>query len=120
MCIGKPKHTNWRLADIAFIYLPLPPSSQSVVCTNHLSGTYDTRDRQGVDIRAFISCSDSQWVFILVVSAFSLLLTEQREAKQRKRRKEHQLKHEEAMAAALKVWNSEILPNWENMWVTTQ
>lgn len=40
---------------------------------------------------------------------------EQKEAKQRKRHMEQQLKHEEAMASALQVWNNEILPSWETM-----
>jgi len=40
---------------------------------------------------------------------------EQKEAKLRKKQLHRQLQQEEAMAAAVKVWNQEILPNWESI-----
>ena len=38
-----------------------------------------------------------------------------KEAKQRKKQIQQQLKHEDALSAAVKVWNIEILPNWDTM-----
>ncbi|XP_064629888.1 TBC1 domain family member 14-like isoform X2 [Lineus longissimus] len=40
---------------------------------------------------------------------------ELKEAKLKKKHLQHQLRLEEQLAAAVKVWNNEILPNWENM-----
>ena len=45
------------------------------------------------------------------------MFVELKEAKRRKKRMAEQLKHEEALAAALKVWNTEILKDWETMYV---
>ena len=45
------------------------------------------------------------------------VFVELKEAKRRKKRMAEQLKHEEALAAALKVWNTEILKDWETMYV---
>ncbi|KAK2150057.1 hypothetical protein LSH36_426g02008 [Paralvinella palmiformis] len=38
-----------------------------------------------------------------------------KEAKLRKKQLQQQLKHEDALSAAVKIWNVEILPNWETM-----
>jgi hypothetical protein len=42
-----------------------------------------------------------------------ITLTEQRELKLRKKQREQQMKHEEQMSKALKIWNTQILPLWE-------
>ena len=56
-------------------------------------------------------------MYILCTSVISLLycFAEQRDAKLRKKQLEQQLKNEDAMAAALRVWNTEVLTNWEAM-----
>ncbi len=43
------------------------------------------------------------------------LVAELKEAKRRKKRMAEQIKHEEELAAALKVWNTEILKDWDTM-----
>ena len=45
------------------------------------------------------------------------LVAEVKQAKQRQKQLQQQLKHEDEMSAAVKVWNSEILTHWETMYV---
>lgn len=47
-----------------------------------------------------------------------IIILEQKDAKVRKKQLENQLKHEEALATAVREWNIEILPNWETAYVT--
>lgn len=39
--------------------------------------------------------------------------SEQKEAKLKKRQREQQIRHEEELSAAVRIWNAEILPYWE-------
>lgn len=39
--------------------------------------------------------------------------SEQKEVKLRKKQREQQIRHEEELSAAVRIWNTEILPNWE-------
>ena len=37
-----------------------------------------------------------------------------KEAKDKKKKLEQQIQHEEEMASAVKVWNQDIVPRWES------
>ena len=45
----------------------------------------------------------------------SNIFAELKDAKRRKKRMQEQIKHEEALAASLKIWNTEILKEWDTM-----
>ncbi|KAG1701215.1 TBC1 domain family member 14 [Nymphon striatum] len=49
------------------------------------------------------------------LTPFLLALLELKEAKQRKKQLQQQLKQEEALSNASKIWNNDIVPHWENM-----
>lgn len=44
-------------------------------------------------------------------------LVEQKQLKQKKKQMQQQLRQEERLLAAAHVWNKEILPNWDVMYV---
>ena len=73
-------------------------------------------------LSSYVECSCyavfSDSIFLQKKNPFNLMsmfyvFVELKEAKRRKKRMAEQIKHEEALAAALKVWNTEILKDWE-------
>ncbi len=52
---------------------------------------------------------------LLLTCCYCLVLAEMKEAKQRKKQLAAQLKQEEILTSALKVWMEDILPTWETM-----
>ncbi len=56
-------------------------------------------------------------IAITITKSFFYIFAELKDAKRRKKRMQEQIKHEEALAASLKVWNTEILKEWDTMWV---
>jgi len=46
---------------------------------------------------------------------FGAIISEQKELKQKKRHLQQQIRQEEQLLAAAKVWNKDILPNWDSM-----
>ena len=44
-------------------------------------------------------------------------ILELKEAQEKKKKLKQQIRHEEEMVAAVKVWNQDVIPRWESQWV---
>ena len=45
-------------------------------------------------------------------------ILELKEAQEKKKKLKQQIRHEEEMVAAVKVWNQDVIPRWESQWVS--